>query len=70
MDKVTNGRSGQPRAPRWVKVFTVVAVVVVLIVLAMLLFGGGEHSPGRHLGGGSAPSDVSEGHTPPPGAHE
>jgi hypothetical protein len=53
-----------------VKVLAVVAIVVVLLVVAMLAFGGEEHGPGRHLGGGSPSSDVSEGHTPPPGAHE
>jgi hypothetical protein len=39
-----------PPRPRWVKVlFAVVAVLVVLVVVMVLT--GGEHTPGRHLGG-------------------
>lgn len=51
-----------PRMPRWVKVLIGVAVVVVVAVVVMLLVGG-EHSPQRHLGGGSTSGE----HTPPPG---
>lgn len=39
-------------APRWVKVFAIVAmIVVVLLVIALAGGGGGRHGPGRHLGG-------------------
>ena len=41
-----------PSTPRWVKLFGIVTIVViVLVVLAMLL--GGNHGPGRHMGGAS-----------------
>ncbi len=40
-----------PGAPRWVKVFGIIAAVVVLVIL-MLLLTGGDHGPGRHLNGG------------------
>jgi hypothetical protein len=66
--------------PRWVKVFGVIAVVLVLLIGGLMLFGGGGHGPGRHLGGdtpagdagrNAPPSGVPEqsgGHTgPPPG---
>ena len=66
-------RDGPPGLPRWVKIsFAVVGILVVLVV--GLALAGGQHSPGRHLGGDepskthTAPS--GGGHTPPPGAHE
>ena len=45
-------RTGPPPAPRWVKVFAIVAAVLAALVLVLLLSGGG-HGPGRHLDGGS-----------------
>ena len=40
-------------APRWVKVFGIIAVVIVLLFVIMLLAGGGGgHGPGRHTGSG------------------
>jgi hypothetical protein len=42
-------------APRWVKVFGIIAVVIVLLLVIMLLTGGGGgHGPGRHTGSGPA----------------
>jgi hypothetical protein len=36
-------------APRWVKVFGIVALVVILLFVVLLVTGrGGEHGPGRH----------------------
>jgi len=35
-------------APRWVKVFGIIALVVVLLVVVLLLTGGSGHGPGRH----------------------
>ena len=38
-------------APRWVKVFGVIALVLVALVVVLLLLGGGPgggHGPGRH----------------------
>ena len=46
--------------PRWVKVFGIIAPVVVLLVAIMLLTGGGGHGPGRHTGGDTPPSGLSE----------
>jgi hypothetical protein len=45
------GPPAPPGAPRWVKVFGIVAAVVVLLFLILLLTGG-DHGPGRHLKGG------------------
>ena len=66
--------------PRWVKVSAAIALAVVLLIAAMLVFGGGEHGPGRHLGGGdnaagesrddARPTEAPEGHEPPPWAPE
>ena len=46
----TPGTAGPPGAPRWVKVFAVIAAVVVLLLLILLLTGN-QHGPGRHMGG-------------------
>ena len=40
-----------PRAPRWVKVFGVIAAAV-LLLFVVLLVTGNDHGPGRHLDGG------------------
>lgn len=50
-------RDRPPGMPTWVKASVVVAVVVVLAVIAVMLLSGGEHGPGRHLGG-AAPADA------------
>ena len=42
-------RPPYPGAPRWVKVFGIVAVVLVLVVVVVLLVGGGGHGPSMHL---------------------
>lgn len=61
--------------PRRVKVVGALAVVLVLLVGVMLIFGGGNHGPERHLPPDDAgqappphedtPSDGADGHTPP-----
>ena len=62
-------------APRWVKVFGIIALVLVLLVGILLLAGGpGGHGPGRHTDGQTPASNVAElegagGHTPPSGSH-
>lgn len=38
----------QPGTPRWVKVVYVLCAVVTVLIVALLLFGGGDHGPGRH----------------------
>ena len=45
-------RGSAPGAPRWVKVFGIIAAVVVLVFLVLLLTGK-DHGPGRHLDGGN-----------------
>ena len=60
-DRPSPPETGPPGAPRWVKVFAIVAVAVVVLILAVALLSGGEHGPGRHLPGG----DTSRNHTPP-----
>ncbi len=57
-------RKSTPGTPRWVKVFVAVALVVVVVVAVMLLIGGGEHGPGRHLGGHSVSGELA-GYRPP-----
>jgi hypothetical protein len=40
---------GPAGAPRWVKIFGIIALIVALLVAIMLLTGiGGDHGPGRH----------------------
>ena len=66
-------------APRWVKVFGLIAVVLILLVAVLLLVGGGSHGPGRHASSGDAdgrtpPSSVESsgaggGHQVPSGGH-
>ena len=65
------GPGSAPSTPRWVKVSAIVAVVVVLGVVALLVFGGGDHGPGRHSSSddGARPSNAVEGHTPPDSGH-
>jgi hypothetical protein len=57
------------RTPRWVKLFGLVALAVVLLIGALMLFGGGNHGPGRHLGGDTPSGDAGR-NTPPAGAPE
>lgn len=47
-------------APRWAKVFGIIALVVVVLFVILLLAGGGEHGPGRHM-----PSNGRKGDAPP-----
>jgi hypothetical protein len=64
--------------PRWVKVSAVLGVVAALLVAALVLVGGGEHGPGRHLpSGGDEPESIvtdgaagGGGHDRPMGGHE
>lgn len=67
-------------APRWAKVFGVIALVVVVLIVALLLVGGGNHGPGRHTGSGEAAGQTAagsgapveagvRGHAPPAGGH-
>ena len=42
-----------PGAPRWAKVFAIIAAVVVVLFLILALTGG-DHRPGRHLNGAQA----------------
>ena len=67
------GRDGEPTvgAPRWARVFGIIALVVVLLLAILMLTGGGGHGPGRHSGGpgeGTPSSRVAE-HRPPAGGH-
>jgi hypothetical protein len=55
-------RDSTPSTPRWVKVSGIIAIVAVVLIAVMLLAGGGQHGPGRHL----APAGD---HMPPAGGH-
>ncbi|MGH3764810.1 MAG: hypothetical protein ACRDTX_06630 [Pseudonocardiaceae bacterium] len=56
------GRSS-PAAPRWVKVFGIVAGALALLVLILMMVGGGNHGPGRHFS-----SERPAGQQPPAGS--
>jgi hypothetical protein len=60
-------------APRWVKVFGIIVLGLAVLFVGLKLTGvGGNHGPGRHSGGGSPSSGVTEngGHKPPPGMQD
>ena len=61
---VGRGRGSIPGTPRWVKVSGIIALVVVLLIAGLMLFGGGNHGLGRHLGGDTPPASAG-GRTPP-----
>ena len=63
-------RPPYPGTPRWVKVFGIIVIVLVLLFGGLMLFGGGEHGPGRHTPSADAgdqlpPSSVMEENAPP-----
>jgi hypothetical protein len=45
-----------PGTPRWVKISGIIAVVVAVLFVILLIFGGGNHGPARHL----PPADAIE----------
>jgi hypothetical protein len=52
-------REPDAETPRWVKTFVIIGGIVILLLLGVLLFGGGQHGPGRHVSSGGEP--VSQG---------
>jgi len=57
-------------APRWVKVFAIIALALAMLFVGLKVTGlGGNHGPGRHGRSGTAPSGVTEdgSRTPAPG---
>jgi hypothetical protein len=48
-----------PGTPRWVKVSRIVAFVFILLVILVMVLGGGEHGPMRHVPSGSGGSSTS-----------
>ena len=64
--------------PRWVRVSAVLGLLAALLVAALVVLGGGDHGPGRHLpsGRGEPGSSITdgaaggEGHERPEGGHE
>ncbi|MCQ4122666.1 hypothetical protein [Rhodococcus tibetensis] len=58
-------RGSHPRrepTPRWVKVVGLVVGVLLVLVILVMVFGGGNHGPGRHLSAGTtvSPAAISE----------
>lgn len=51
----TTGAPTYPGTPRWVKVFGIVVLVLILLVAGVMVAGGGQHGPRRHMPAG-APS--------------
>ncbi len=78
-DPYDTGREPTTSAPRWVKVFGIVALVLIVLAVLALLVGGGGHGPGRHAPSGDAGSQTPPssaqgsggggGHEPPAGGH-
>ena len=54
----TTPAAGSAGMPRWVKVSLAVAAVLLVLAVALMLFGGGDHGPGRHLGGAAPTSST------------
>ena len=50
----------RPGTPLWVKVFAIIALTVIVLFGIVMLTGGGGHGPGRHTGGDTPPSGLSE----------
>ncbi|HXI13499.1 MAG TPA: hypothetical protein VNM92_12775 [Thermoanaerobaculia bacterium] len=55
-----NDAGGQQSTPPWVKVFAAIAILIVLLFVLSLLFGGGNHGPGRHKPAGLGELTTSE----------
>jgi hypothetical protein len=51
--RVRPGRE-YPGTPRWVKVLGIVTLVLVLLAIIVMVAGGGNHGPGRHIPSGGA----------------
>jgi len=48
-DRIKPDHGSTTGTPRWVKVFGIIVLVLVLLVVIMMIFGSGEHGPGRHF---------------------
>ncbi|QTJ70090.1 hypothetical protein HYG77_34635 (plasmid) [Rhodococcus sp. ZPP] len=50
-----DGGAGPRREPtsRWVKVVGIVVGILLVLAILMMVFGGGNHGPGRHLSAGT-----------------
>lgn len=62
-------RGSPPRMPRWVKWSAFVFGVLILLMVVMMSLSGGQHGPGRHLGGDTAPAGVVIGAYVPAGGN-
>jgi hypothetical protein len=54
--EVTEPHTGMPR---WVKAFVIIGAVLAVLLVVGLVFGKGEHGPGRHGGGGDRETPTS-----------
>lgn len=54
-----------PGAPRWAKVFGIIAAIVLAVFLVLLLTGN-NHGPGRHVDGGEDPAPAVDHRVPHP----
>ena len=75
-DADTDDAAGVERSPEpdnglpgWVKIFGIVAIALIVLVVVLLLVGGGNHGPGRHVGGDAPAAFVTEGHASREGGH-
>jgi hypothetical protein len=52
-------RPTYPGTPRWVKVSGIVTLVLVLLFVIVMVAGGGNHGPGRHMPSGDGGDQMS-----------
>ena len=50
-----------PGIPRWVKLSAIIAGALALLLVVVLVFGGGQHGPGRHFRSGNADGALAGG---------
>lgn len=50
----TEAKPSQLPRPRWVRIFGAIVFVLILLFVAMMIVGGGQHGPGRHMGADTA----------------
>ena len=69
-DSTEQTAPAHPGTPRWVRISGIVVLILLTLVVVKVAVGGGNHGPGRHLGGDdSPPAALPEGRTPPAGGH-
>jgi nitrite reductase (NO-forming) len=55
--------------PRWVKILVIVGIIVLIVAIAVLVLGGSQHGPGRHLSNGTHSTPTNNSTTTPASPH-